>query len=188
MERLAITKEVYKKTAEQCQCGLRTMGPRGSTPARKTASFLTNAFWIAQELSRRCPNMHTHQHMAGGRAKYVARYSPGLCKAMCRGLAQEVECKNLGIQAVLEIKPLMSVSLATKEIIDHAEEEQSHCQEWLQAWDDVSGAELDSRIVQTAQAKELDYVRKKPVYIKIPRAEAHRKNWKIIETEWIDTN
>ena len=82
---------------------------------------------------------------------------------------------RLGVQAVLEIKPLMNVTLATKADIDHEEDLKQGVEDWLQAWDDVSGAELDASMVSQARLKEVEYLRKKPVYVKIPRAEAKKR-------------
>ena len=56
------------------------------------------------------------------------------------------------------------------------------------AWDDITGMKLDARGVKEAREKELEYVDKKKVQVKIPRAEAVKRGWKIILLRWIDIN
>ena len=57
-----------------------------------------------------------------------------------------------------------------------------------QAWDDITGAELEVRVVRKARMTELGYAEDKKVLIKIPRSTSVRNGWKIIESKWIDIN
>ena len=124
VEKLADKEDVMLTLADQCQYGLKTPGKyEHPTPAKKPTKFLTNSVWIAQELSRKCPGHHSHQHLVGGRAKATGRYPPKLCDAICRGLVQELHCSTLGIKGVAEILPLSSVSLTQKADVDHDEDE-----------------------------------------------------------------
>ena len=56
-----------------------------------------------------------------------------------------------------------------------AEHEEDNQEELLQAWDDVSGKELDGREVKKARMKEVGFVNKKNVWQKMSRNEALRK-------------
>jgi len=56
------------------------------------------------------------------------------------------------------------------------------------AWDDLTGAMLDTKEVIKARSKEIEYADKKGVWIKIPRSEALAKGWKIVKTRWLDIN
>ena len=56
------------------------------------------------------------------------------------------------------------------------------------AWDDVTGMPLDRKKVQQARREELEYVRSKKFWTKIPRAEAQRRGIKVIKTRWVDIN
>ena len=67
--------------------------------------------------------------------------------------------------------------------MEHEEDDQGVVR---QAWDDVSGKELDGKGVQRARMKEIGYVRDKKVWMKITRKEAQRRGIKIIQTKWID--
>jgi hypothetical protein len=63
-----------------------------------------------------------------------------------------------------------------------------HDESLQQAWDDISGALLDSREVKKARMLEMKYAKEKRVWCKIPRSTAMRNGWKIIKTKWIDIN
>ena len=56
------------------------------------------------------------------------------------------------------------------------------------AWDDMTGMKLDAGNVKEARAKEVGYVRDRRVYEKIPRAQAMRNKWKVVQVRWIDIN
>ena len=48
------------------------------------------------------------------------------------------------------------------------------------AWDDLTGMSLDAGKVKEARSKEIQYIRDKQVYCKIPRCQATRSGWKVI--------
>ena len=56
------------------------------------------------------------------------------------------------------------------------------------AWDDISVKELDASEVRKARRREIEYAEDKKVWIKVTRAEAEKRGWKIIKTRWIDIN
>ena len=82
-----------------CQFGMvaRT-GKVGSEdgPVLKPAWFLTNSAHIAKELHRLCPRDHQHIHLVGGRAAGSAICPPGLCRAICRGMAAQKRENDIG--------------------------------------------------------------------------------------------
>ena len=85
-----------------------------------------------------------------------------------------------GLRRLITVRPGMQI---------HAEvpdEEDQSC--WRQAWDDVSGQELDPTMVAAARATELQYVQDKNVWTRMPRSEALQRGLKIVGTRWIDIN
>ena len=56
------------------------------------------------------------------------------------------------------------------------------------AWGDLTGMKLDAGKVVEARSKEVTYLRDKRVYDKIPRPQAMRNKWMIIQTRWIYIN
>ena len=65
-----------------------------------------------------------------------------------------------------------------KEKYQIVEENQDDLDE--EAWDDVSGAQLDPKEVKRARREEIEYVHKFRVYDQVPRAEAQRAGLKPI--------
>ena len=61
--------------------------------------------------------------------------------------------------------------------------------EWLeQAWDDVSGAELDPKEGRKAGQEEVEYIHKSRLYTKVPRSKAKSLGAKVTTVRWIDIN
>ena len=56
------------------------------------------------------------------------------------------------------------------------------------AWDDPNKCELDIGKVHQARTVEMDFFRRREVYIKVPRSQALKSGAKIIKLRWVDTN
>ena len=57
------------------------------------------------------------------------------------------------------------------------------------AWDGVSGAELDPKLVKKARAEEVEYVHKMNLYDKVPTSECYQKTGRApIIVRWIVIN
>ena len=52
----------------------------------------------------------------------------------------------------------------------------------------MSGAALDPKAVRRARLKEIQYIKDKKVWRRIPRQEALRRGHKIVKGRWIDVN
>ena len=50
------------------------------------------------------------------------------------------------------------------------------------AWDDLTGMKLEAGKVKEARQKEMQYIKDKAVWTKIPRSVAQAKGWKIVKT------
>ena len=182
----------YLVKADQCMYGLMTWGKDGleAVAAKKPTKFMTNSWEIGRELQKRCDGQHNHQELINGRAQWAARYPPGLCRAICKGLLRERQ------NDLHQVKCLLSVSVsdqveatpygdggARERGVRHEEDDQL-----AQAWDDVTGEQLDSGEVKRARMVEIGYVREKRVWRKITRAEAMKRGIKVIKTRWLDIN
>ena len=180
--------------ADQCMFGQATRGARRGTtaPARKRTRFMTTSYHIAKELDRRCAGAHSHQRLTEGRAAEGPRFTPAMCRAICRGLIHEKACEAGGLRAVAEVSPCESGAKVPD--ADEFHEVAPNTREYLSAltengaWDDATGLALDRKRVQKARAEEIEYVRSKNVWTKITRAEAQRQGMRIIKSRWIDIN
>ena len=97
---------VHVVEADQCMFGLKTWGSSKSQLmlAKKPTRFMTNSQVLGRELNRRCDKSHEHQPLLDGRAKDAARYPPGLCRAICRGISKENMLRACGLSAMLSIR------------------------------------------------------------------------------------
>ena len=57
-----------------------------------------------------------------------------------------------------------------------------------QAWDDVTGEELDRAEVMRARAKEMGYIYEKGVWERMCRKRAIASGYKVVKRRWIDIN
>ena len=145
---------------------------------------MTNSYYLANELATRCDGSHTHQALVDGRAKVAGVYTQGLSRAICRGLIKEKMRRAQQLSAVAEVRPSMRYSPDPDANHEDLQEEIRRLTDMKDdaAYDDLTGMPLDRRRVQEARKEEIDYVRRKQVWKKIPRAEAQRQGCKIIKT------
>ena len=103
---------VYVGEADHCMFGLKPWGAIKSQLmlAKRPTSFMTNSQVLGRELSRKCDKSHEHQPLLDGRAKDAARYPPGLCRAICRGISAEKMLRACGITAMLSIRECMHLT------------------------------------------------------------------------------
>ena len=101
---------------------------------------------------------------------------------MAKAVEQVAEARARGLRTLLQAD-------STTQIIgaELAEEEEETGMD-AQAWDDVSGSVLNPAKVRRARLQELQYVRDKEVWRKIPRWQAKQQGIPIIATRWIDIN
>ena len=92
--------------ADQCMYGLKTRGEKGQgeVAAKKTTKFMTNSSGLAEELTKKCDKGHAHQQLMDGRANVAARYPPGLCRAICRGIIKEKKRRKGGLMPLMRVE------------------------------------------------------------------------------------
>ena len=94
---------VGKTTFHQCMYGLETRDGQGSAPAFKPTSVLTNHSALIEVLQERCNGGHRHAQLIGKSAcAQAARYPPGLCSAIVKGI-QIIKGKRIEIDHALEM-------------------------------------------------------------------------------------
>ena len=181
---------VSRVCGDQCQYGQEVQyGAFRGQPVRKATGFMSNAPRVLQRLTRRCAGRDgtcsrakggTHVQASGRVAKDAARYSDGLCRAMIRGMMDEMQAQGIwrpgevGLHAVTdedEAKTAASTGCSGK------------------YRDDISGQLLRDNLVQEARNKELRYFCDKGVWVKRPAGEARQRTGKgAISVRWVDVN
>ena len=100
MQKLMADSRVDRVRADQCQYGSEVVtGIKAGSPVKKPTGFLSNSAEVLKVLSRRCigvrgvcsrPRGGEHVHCEGSVAKNAARYSRKLCKAMLKGMRNQM--------------------------------------------------------------------------------------------------
>ena len=145
--------------------------------------------------------MHTHKEqrhavLFGGRSKKAQVYPEALCEAICRGIKRQIELDKTRqfIIATLEAPDSRKEEKAINAMLNNrdAGNEPAVCEdqeaELQQAWDDVSGKDLDPKMVRDARAEEMQHIKKTNLYTKVPRSKALKIGQKIVGVRWIDIN
>ena len=114
--------------------------------------------------------------------KYDGR-ALSVCATIDEGMKEEKMLKTHGLKRVMTVDSNMKVDEVHKDG-DH-EDMDAKSQE---AWDDVSGAALDPKEVRRARLKEIQYIKDKKIWRRIPRQEALHRGYKIVKGRWIDVN
>ena len=177
---------VVRVVGDQCVYGLKSQEGQRIGPARKSTGFMTNSPCIAKKLSRRCPNrngtkIHNNVQLSDGRAKAAQIYPPGLCRALCQGLMEQIKIDRMGQFLIAQIN--LTVTGASDQMKQEAESirkryktiEEDQDEELEMAWDDVSGAQSNPEAIKKARMEEVQYVRKINLYTKVPIAECIQK-------------
>ena len=178
---------VIRVTGDQCRYGLKFHDGSREGPARKRIRFLTNSPCVAKRLSLKCPNVvsnqvHEHVVLINGRARVAQVYTPEFCRAVCKGLMEQLEADRKGQFLLANV--MNSKEADTKSMMEEAGQMKDKCrtaeedndQQFEIAWDDVSGAEFDPKVVRKARGEEIEFVRKMNVYTKVIIEECYKNS------------
>ena len=191
---------VTKVVGDQCRFGLKVHDGLREGPARKSTRFLKNSPCMAKQLQKRCPNRsgekkHNHVRFENGRAKKAQEYPDGFCRAMCRGIKEQLEADRAGPSLLITMSNEGTQSLrGAKEEARKLEKKYKTAEEdnivnLEMAWDDVTGVAFDFERVKTARQEEIDYIHKMTLYKKVPISACVRTTGRQpISVRWIDIN
>ena len=178
---------------DQCQYGAEIQdGPDRGRPIMKPSGFLTNSPHVFEALSRRCSGIGgecsrraggKHSLCSGRHAVAAAKYPKGLCRAMLRGVRDQLAADGrikdgcYGVQAE-----------------DDDAQVERHLRGPEQGYsgtfrDDLTGQALKDSLVKEARATELAFFHSKHVWVKVPRNEARTRTGRApISVRWVDVN
>ena len=193
IEELMAQPQVTRVHGDQCQFGAQIQsGPGHGQPIKKPSGFMTNSPEIARALDVRCrgtggrcsrPGGGVHQLCSGRHAREAAKYPRALCKAMLKGVRNQMVSDGLlkngcfGLQAP-----------------DDDGEVEMHMRGPAQGYsgayrDDLTGQVLKDELVKAARAKELAFFHSRRVWLKVPKAHARAKGGRPpISVRWVDVN
>ena len=183
---LAGMSEVIKTKAHLCRLDTTQQIPDGPKSVRKLIGFLTNSSWIAEEVNKTCIGDHDHVRSEGkNRTTQAHLYPTELCRSMCKGLRKQKQVDAMGIFTIGHIK---EDSGGWPEAMK--EPEKLHVDEdWIQAWDDVTGKSLNLEMARESRSEEIEYFKNMNIYTKVPIEERIRQTGKKpIGGRWVDSN
>ena len=151
---------VYTAEAHMCAFGMMSKDKHGPGYAMKPTRFLTNSVAMMKALSRRCPGHHRHVHLMEGRARAAAIYPQKLCRAVCRATME---------QAKMDAGDLACMPCSDSDGEEHVCEVEFEVPQSKAYWDDLTGRELKSEMVEAARAEELSVVKKMGIWRKVLR-------------------
>ena len=143
-----------------CAYGMKIPDKNGNEFVYKPTQFIINSPLIAAQLERKCNKNHQHARLASNRTKMAAIYPPQLVNAICKGINEQIQADKYDQNIVARIEFIEGSSVLAE--VQKAKENVAKCHEDdqdLLAFDDVSGAELDPKMVQKARKDEIEYVR-----------------------------
>ena len=186
---LLTTPGVARVRGDQCQYDQEVQyGQYQGQPVRKATGFMSNASRLLARLERRCTGRNgacsrrkggRHVTASGKVARDAARYSSQLCRAIVKGMIDEMQWRGIwrrgevGLHAMTDEDPIAQFP--------------DGCTGKFR--DDVTGQLLKDELVREARAKELQYFCDKGVWEKRPKHEARQKTGRgAISVRWVDVN
>jgi hypothetical protein len=143
--------KVVSTVAHICAYGLMSTDAVGEGLVKKPIGFMTNSPEISEQFAELCRGGHRHVHLLDGRAKEAAKYSEGLCKAICKGTRKQINCDRKSRQwANMEEDDMMNFEILSTE----EKEDEGECCYDSVAWtahDDMKGGPLDVKKVIKAR-------------------------------------
>ena len=129
---------------------------------------MTNRLEVYKLLDHTCDgSCPTHVHLMEGRAKDAAIYPKKLCRTVFRGTMRQMKVDR-GNLATLKCHGSQSEIMSVE--FEH--------NDWQRYWDDISGKELNGKLVREARAEEMATVKRMGVWIKVDREQCYRDTGK----------
>jgi len=184
VEEIKAMKGVMRVTAHQCQYGAET--GKGD-PVKKPTTFMTNCAGVAEELVKTCEGQKGFCSRVGGGAhalcngrvaRQAAVFPFELCRAILTGFRRQMVREGRMMEGVVGMQEPVDLSV----FITQTERDGK-------VYDDMTGQELPYELVVEARRKELEYFKKKNVWVKKLVKECINKTGKPpISVRWVDTN
>ena len=177
---------------DQCQYGAEVQfGKERGLPIKKPTGFMSNGPLILKALSNvctgtggRCSRRKGGNHVvcSGRIAKEAAKYPTGLCKAILKGIVDQLHDKGIMKHGEVGLHAVNDEDGAP--VMRGPDEGYSGKHR-----DDLTGQVLKDSLVAEARQKELEYFASKGVWRKRTRAEAFKRTGRPpISVRWVDVN
>ena len=173
MKTITKQKGVLTAYVDQCMYGQQVFSEGDWGLAKKPTGFATNSKFIFERLQKSCDKSHEHKSLMGGVAVQAAAYPSQLVDQILRGLKDHIS--DLGRLEQFD---------GGGPTLDEPEPERP----WKRYYDEITGAELDAKLVREARVAEIAYMKKLNVYVESTLDECKRAGCVPIPMRWIDIN
>lgn len=193
MKQLIETDGTERVRGDQCQFGATaSRGPKQGSPTMTPTGFLSNHPMVLRALSRICTGKHgvrsradggKHVTVEGSLAKDSAVYQRGLCRAMLRGAADQLNEDSLVKTGCFGMRVPDDDAAVEREIRGPAQGFSGRFRA------DLTGQVLHDATVIKARAVELTFFHSKGVWTKKPERQARAKTGRPqLSVRWVDVN
>lgn len=187
--------EVGATVFHMCAFGMTGRDEKGEAPVKKGTRVVSSSEEVLKRISRRCSNeigrdRHRHVHLIQGRAKEAQVYPRELAANICEGIAAQKKIEALGVTArsIMSVEKMMEASGSKQGECPSEALHEAGC-EGLEAYDDVTGQQLDPKLMMAARRDEIQYFRDMGVYEKVNVQECWNETGKApIAVRWVDIN
>ena len=172
MVKIMAKDNVHTTACDMCAYGLTTKDGEGEALVEKRTRLMSNSPEIIKRVSNQCTNRggkdaskhHRYGDVTCGRARQCQVYPKAFCRAVCSGIAAQKRLDELGLKAM----PIMSTEEMLNTVPEdlkagdpaadlHEDDPFDDPRYKMEAFDDVSGAELDPILVRLARQEEMEY-------------------------------
>ena len=179
VKRLMSLGGIYAAVLDMCQFGMMQEDHLGPGHVKKSTRILSNSSAIDGLIEKRCQGEHRHIPLLNGRAKWAAEYPQALCDAFLDGLIMEKQAK---------VERELNVLNELSDMCDKQEEKDWN-ESLEKAYDDLTGEELDPKLVKEAREEEMKGFKDFGVYEYVLRETARSDpTGKKIGVRWVDVN
>ena len=169
---------LYMVRGDMCPHGMTSVDEYGTAPVLKPTGWLTNSYFISEEVGQRCTNLyeggqHRHVHLVSGKARAAQIYPVKLCLSILRGLRNQLVDDRLmhktyiGSVCCEETNIPSDFNGCSWEDFNDGVEPKclgSPVDGEVQYYDDISGAPLPTELVENAIKEEMAEYAKHEVY------------------------
>ena len=193
MMQFLLRNEVDSVITNMCMFGMKSQDEKGIGLVQKATRIMSTSVEVLKRIQRTCSGDHRHVQLISGRAKAAQVYPREFCHRMCEGIAAQKKLDDLGMRSMslMSLEQMNNVAMVAKGEGESPAEalHEMHCEEGLEAYDDLNGDILDPKKMMEARMEEIKYFKEMDVYEKVNIEEAWKETGAgPIAVRWVDVN
>lgn len=143
--RISSMKGVIETVCHKCRFGMKQKDATGESLTLKLACSMTSSVCIVDRVNLLRTKAHRHIKLEGRRSEEAQLHPKPLCEAICKGSVMHKKMDAVGLCMVCD-----SPSNINLQDAQHSAKDLHEGDEGVQAWDDVTGKDLNPEVVRIA--------------------------------------